>query len=106
MGEPEKGDWVKVWALVTDPDPHPEDYNVRFESHNEHYKGLVRRDHVVFVEGETPEGVPQCTSLYGGTATPGLLWRCEKVAEHPRKHTANDGLKWTDEQAAGYFEER
>ena len=43
--QPQKGDWVRVWAQVTkastESGVHPEDLLVRLESHNEHYEGHI-----------------------------------------------------------------
>lgn len=109
---PRKGDWVKVWALVTDADPHPGEYLVRLESHNEHYAGLVRRDHVE-VTAEVPSFVDRCSSLYEVTIRlDGLrphiaevleegdevLLRCTKPVEHSGRHK-HRGMKWTDAEA-------
>lgn len=114
-----KGDWVQVWGRVTEVDPHPENYTILFESHNEDYPGLVRRDRVTKPD-VLPGFVTACTALYevemrleeGVIVHPGLdlddggyvLIRCGKHEGHSGKHK-HRGLKWTDHLTHGYIEE-
>ena len=108
MTEPQAGDWVRVLALVTDPDPHPDEYAVRLESHNEHYVGLVRRD--MCEPSDPPADAPRCPSLLetesgvAGTMGSTVLRRCDKKYEHSGKHTSGGMWAWTDEQAYGSVE--
>lgn len=108
---PRAGDWVRVWALVVEPDPHPEEVKVRLESHNEHYLGYIRRDHVEFT-GEVPAAADVCTSVFLAESAEckhqpsrgEILVRCQKLHEHHGDHRNMD-LDWTDKQEYGHVEE-
>lgn len=102
---PRKGDWVKVWALVTDADPHPEEYSVRLESHSDHYVGLVRRDHV---EGTArpPSFAPRCPSMHEAAlrGVEEVFVRCQRTDEHTDKHRHGD-VEWEESAEYGAIEE-
>lgn len=104
---PEPGDWVQVWAQVASVDHHPEDVCLTFESHNADYRGDIRLDHVVIPHAKPPF-VRRCTRLHADPAVPGtdVLLRCIKHEGHARRHNDFSGVKWTEEESVGYFEER
>lgn len=100
---PEQGEWVKIWALVKNPRPHPDEIMVRFESHNEHYNGLVRHADVMRTD-ETPEHAEQCTRL--GKVNEGLYVRCTGHDGHPGTHgDPRSGIQWSERETVGFFEE-
>ena len=112
LAEIKAGDWVQVYAQVTDAHPHPEEVAVRFESHNEHYVGLVHRKFVT--KADPPEGVAlRCTSLVEWQ--PNTFVRCGGHEGHNDSHHATFGppgmlspnfVRWDDDQEHGYLEEK
>lgn len=102
------GDWVQVYAQVVNSAPHPAEYTVRFESHNEHYNGLVRRDHCV--KTDPPVGIAgKCTALIkvdvSGQTT---FIQCKRHLHHGERHVTGKNLHgeyWTFEKPDAYVEE-
>lgn len=102
---PPVGTWVKVWGRVTERVcAHPDDMLIQFESHNEHYNGHVRAEHVES-DGSIPEFAYRCTRLYESPTT-NALYRCESYEGHPDKHYTQTGLFWSESEVAGYIEEK
>lgn len=96
--EPKAGDWVTVTAMVVDPSPHPNDYTVRLESHNEHYEALVRRARCQ--PASAPVDWPRCSSL---VAEGDALYQCALLLEHADSHE-NGGTVWTTAEEYGRVE--
>ena len=105
---PQVGDWVRVWGQVKNVDPHPEEYSVEFESHNEQYRALVRRDLTVFKPDKLPPGARRCTSLWHADDEGQTYVRCERHEGHGASHGVEAGSTvhiWDDEDSDGYIEE-
>lgn len=104
MSEVREGDWVRVYGQVTDAGPHPEEYRVRIQSHNEDYSCLVRRDWCERVN--PPEDIALlCTSLFALNEVDVTLVRCVQHHDHAGDH-AMKGTTWTDDESYGYVEEK
>src|SRR5689334_11677600 len=98
----EIGEWVLVRAIVIEGPSHPEDVLVRFESHNQHFAGAVRNDHVE--HASPPEGWPRCSDLFEvALMDEEALVRCTLPSEHPGHHESG-AFTWTDEKTVGHFE--
>lgn len=100
---PVKGDWVFVWGQVTNERPHPDDVAVRFESHNEQYEALVRRDYVV-VTGTLPPDVVRCSALFTEPGNSTYYVKCVLHHDHPGDHIDPEGRFYHEEEIVGYFE--
>lgn len=111
--EPQKGDWVRIWAQVTkastEPGVHPEDLMVRLESHSEHYDGHIRLDRVVFKPNKVPDFVTRCVHLWHADDESVTFVRCQRHEGHGGIHRAESyGTvhTWEDKDSDGYIEER
>lgn len=100
---PRPGDWVQVWARVSDYETHPEDLRVEVDSHNASPNAVidVRRDWVTQPD-HPPEFAQRCPALY--LLSTASYIRCEKHDGHFAAHECASQL-WTDEGTAGYIEE-
>jgi len=104
-GTPGPGDWVLVMAQMVEDQTGTAGRNhaVRFESHNEHYVGLIRHDRVSLA-AQPPEDAPQCNHLVLDTKH--RLLRCESRQGRGHVHHHPKVGDWMDSATVGYFEER
>lgn len=99
------GSWVYVVGQVLESMEGDEmDHLVEFFSHNEQWKGWVRKDRVI--PTFTPDFVGQCTAMTVNVLDTNIYYRCEK-REHRRfdKNHKSGDFEWVDGDTSGYVEE-
>jgi hypothetical protein len=103
------GDWVQIWARVSDEKTHPEDLVVAVDSHNASPNVFfsVRRDWVTKPEFP-PVFATRCTHL--ARQDDGRYLRCLSNEGHSGLHRGTDrglfdAVTWRDDETSGYIEE-
>lgn len=96
------GDWVLVWAQVSEDRTHPEDLRVVLRSHNSDYGVPVLRGCVERTTG-FPEDAERCSHLALGKK--GAYERCVRYLGPGHQHRDRTGRTWTDDESVGYIEE-
>lgn len=99
------GSWVYALGQVMESvEGDDGDHLVEFFSHNEQWRGWVRKDRVV--PTMTPDFVGQCTAMTPNVMDPNVYYRCEK-REHRRfdSNHKSGAFEWLDNDTAHYVEE-